>query len=283
MPTAISPLLPIGAGRTVHKTYPAISAAQSIGMGGSTGNLTPRPGGLDYADITQGLFGGGGATTSVRTFRGTAAIRLTDTGAAGEGAFIGFTDRFTPMIEANDAPFHTADVNCLSFAAILGGEFTADATQDVGLQLVAGGPAGGGEVFAGNTSGIQFGPRGPARVSLRVRLVNGGALTVDTDVAAGFMANINPNHWNEYEMRIIGAAQGTAAVLKCLVNGIQVIPDVSFAAAAALLPGVVKVGAPNNGSIGYVGTVVNLWSAASPALDMYRMSLYLGPNETSLL
>ncbi len=284
MAETVSPLLPIGAGRTVHKVYPAIGTGRSIGQGGSTGNLTPRPGSVDYADISQGQFGIGGATTSVRLVLGAGAIVLTDTAAAGEGAYLGFSDRFWPFIEALDGQFSTADVNCLRFTAILCGNFpAADHISDVGLQLVAGGPAGGGQVFNGTSSGIQFGPRGPARVSLRARLAQGGALTVDTDVSPAFMTSINPNHWNEYEIRVIGASKGTAAALKCFVNGVQVIPTVTFAAAAALLPGVQKVGAPNNGQVGFQGTVLNFYDANSPSLAMFGMSLTMAPNETSLL
>lgn len=284
MPTeTASPLLPIGAGRTVHKVYPAIGTGRSLGQGGTTGNLTPRPGSVDYADIVQGSFGIGGATTSLRAILGTAAIVLTDTGGAGEGTFVGFGDYFWPFIEALDGSFSTADVNCLRFSAILAGAFAGDAASDVGIQIVPGGPTGGGQVFAGLSSGIQFGPRGPARVSLRVRRAQAGVLTVDQDVAPAFMASITPNHWNEYEVRILGASKGTAAALKCLVNGIQVIPTISFAAATALLPGVIKVGAPNNGSVGYVCSLVNLFDVNSPSLGIYGMSLSLAPNEISLL
>lgn len=275
-----SPLLPIGAGRTVDKTWPGVQQNITNTAAGMTANITGRPGaGADYSGVTIVAYvgGAGGAVGSNQDNVPCYNLTATSAGPAGNG--MGWQDRVRSPIGKFTKLQPPSSLACWRMLALIKGGFVGDSGADVGLQICQGTRFPSNNIFADGTSGMQFGPRGVARASLRVRYVQAGPLTLDLDVAAGFMANINPNAWNLWEVRILGATNQSNAVLKCLCNGLQVIPD-QVIDAAGVLPG--PLYAPNN-SMFYTAGVVNRGADNSPNFYLGPVQWIAAPNETSLL
>ncbi len=280
MPESVSPLLPIGAGRAIHRIWPGSQARLTVTASGMTTNVAGRPGaGPDYSAMSAVSYGGGVTVGAIQN-----NIDCYDLQATGGGTPTGSAAAFTDNIQVPVGQFAqpmpaTLSLSCMRVLALMKGAFVADAGGDVGIQICQGGRFPSFTIFNDFTPGIQFGPRGPARASLRVRFAQAGGLTLDLDVAAAFMATINPNAWNLWEVRILGASNQSNAAIKCLCNGIQVVPT-QVIDAAAVIPGPWYV--PNN-STGYTFGAVNRGDSNSPHLYVDGMEFMAGPNETSLL
>lgn len=275
---AISPQLPVGAGRTTHRLWPAEGTNITVTGSGMTTNLTPRPGGQGYSGMSAVSYGGGVTAGALQDNVG--CYDLQGASAAAVGSGIAFNQRIRPVVQQVPQNMQSIGDYCARVVFMAKGGFLGDSNADIGLQVCAGTRFPSFTMFNDFTPGFQFGPRGPARVSFRARLIQGGGITVDTDVAAGFMANINPNTWNQYDVRIIGATKQGAGVIKCLVNGIQVLPDISMDPALNQIPA--PFYAPNN-SLFYSFGVVNRGADNSPHFYLRTMEFITGPSETACL
>lgn len=212
------------------------------------GNVgTAKFGAQDVGGFSMTSYGGGTFAPAVTA--GAAGISFPSVGAAlGYGVNwnkrIGwFTERTGPV---------TADWSCWSFRATIA--FTAPTGAvggDVGLVLWCGNQTSMNGTGADTNAGVRFGPSNVGEVRLQARQANAGALTVNTAVAASLTPDLTK--FNTYEIRVVSGSNASDPVLSCLINGVKVISNVSWTAAAGLLP------PPNAvaGQVGYISTLVN--------------------------
>lgn len=274
MPTSVTPLLPVGAGRTSHRHWPSLNSTATIGTTAGT-QVTPRPGGSEFAQGTITSTGSGAAPAAFQD-----NVPCYDIGATGTGWAYGTGEKWFPLVTQLPAGADQLGCSCgrvVMFCSIAGA--VGETGQDIGLQFGVGNAFGGSQLVHSLVAGWQFGPVGPGKVSFWSRAVNAGVL-VKTDVAAGFMAAIDVTQFNQYEMRILSATPQQAGVIKCLVNGIQVLPDISLDPAAAVVP------PPRNtlnGTLGYSFGLARFTEANVPHCFVSSLDWMTAPNEVSLL
>jgi hypothetical protein len=120
-------------------------------------------------------------------------------------------------------------------------------------------------ILAATFPGFRVGPGSGSTIVFQVRQTDGGLLTINNTVASG----LDTTNWNAYEIRFIGATPTTEAVVKVLVNGVQVAQ--ALYGAGTLLPGFLRgtsagygIGVGNRGATGSYVPLCGVQIAAAP-------------------
>ena len=278
MPETVSPMLPNGAGRTEDWTYPGINQPLTKGASGATGYASARNQGPDFSIAAYTSYAGGTGVVDVQD--GVKCYRLN--APAGQGASIIFGYYLNPLLTQLVVNQPLYSFNAMRIVMLMKGTYTADVGNalDHGMCIGQGTNLPAFTMFNNVMAGIEFGPRANNRITLLARANQGGAVTLAQDVAANYMANIDPTKWNAYELRIISATDQTPAVLKPFINGVQVIPSIIWQP-GVVLPDQVVTGGTGLNTSGFKFGSVNL-NCPNGTLAVGPTMFHAAPNEISL-
>lgn len=254
-----------GAQRSVDTTFPS-PQAQTIGTVSLGLNWIDRQGFAVQdrgTNTTVGAPPGGGGWD---LYRGRIGNKMTGSGAPSGSFYLSGAPlqmiNFFQNGPGNVGGAFEDDFSCWRILAILAFDGSGLGSGDLGLEV---GANLNYNIITALGPGFRLAPTAAGQISFQVRQSGGGGLTINQVVA-----NVDVNDWHAYELRFIGATSTADAVVKALVDGVQVA-SAGYGAGTLL---------PNWGNGAVVGYSIGIGNRGANAAFVAAMGLQVSAAAT---